>query len=485
VKSKLVLVIGISISAFAILLSSCRRINESTELGGDLIPPVDNITTFDTTLTVLAFNDTFGLATDSQRLKKNEIHYLGLINNDPFFGKTDARIFYQLKPLQPEKWAYPFAKRDSVKVDSIVIILSYIETYGDTNTAQTVNVFEMAQSNQFRSDSDYLVRKNDFTYAGLLGSRTFFPSELKDTIKAFRDTTVGQLRIKLDTNFARRLLNYDTTNAYFSDSAFNTYLKGFALQSMSSGRAIMGFNLGSLNTKLGIYYKFPKAGGGDSTTVTYFYFVTTSAAANLVLRDYSGTPLAAAVGGSLPDPFIYLQNSPGSFATLKIPGLSTLSNRVVHRAELIVEQVYHPEDTIFRTPEFLYLDLFDTTIGKFRSIPFDLQADITGNLNFGSFGIFPRSAIDPFGFPIKTWRFNISRYVQHILTKTQNSYDLRIWAPFDVINPFGAAIPSTQTPPIIRINPTIAKGRVRLAGNTGPGDTNPQRVRLRIIYSKL
>lgn len=31
---------------------SCTKINEATELGDDLIPAVDNVNTFDTTLTV-------------------------------------------------------------------------------------------------------------------------------------------------------------------------------------------------------------------------------------------------------------------------------------------------------------------------------------------------------------------------------------------------------------------------------------------------
>ncbi|HYC40228.1 MAG TPA: DUF4270 family protein [Chitinophagaceae bacterium] len=479
-KRKIVLKIGLTFFAFLVIISSCRRINEATELGDDLIPPIDNITTFDTSLTVLAFNDTFSLAMDSQRLRRNEVHFLGRINSDPFFGGTDARLFLQLKPLQANPtWVYPFARRDSTRLDSVVLVLSFVENYGDTNVTQTVNVYEMGQGNVFRADSTYLIRTNDFVYFNQLGSRTFAPAILDDSIKAFRDTSRNQLRIPLDTNFGRRLMNYDTTNAYRNDSAFNTYFKGFALQSMSSGQAIMGFSLISGATRLAFYYKIPKPGGGDSTVVTYFAFTGTSASANLIRRNYSGAPLAAAVGGSLPDPFIFIQNSPGSFATLKIPGLATLSNRLVHRAELIVEQVYHPLDTFFRPPDFLYVDVFDTTIDKYRSVPFDLSSDITGSLNFASFGIAPRRAVDQFGNPIRIWRFNLSRYVQHILTGTQSSYDLRLWAPFDVTNPFGV----TSLP--MRINPTIAKGRVRLAGNTGPTDTNPQRIRLRIVYSRL
>ena len=42
----------------------------------------------------------------------------------------------------------------------------------------------------------------------------------------------------------------------------------------------------------------------------------------------------------------------------KYPTLAGLSNRVVHRAELIVEQVYDISDTIF-PPTNLYLDAYD------------------------------------------------------------------------------------------------------------------------------
>ena len=92
--------------AVAILFSACRKINDPTELGDDLIPPVDNVNTFDTTLTVLAFNDTIPFTEDSIRLQAGDEHFLGRINNDPLFGRTDARLFLQLKPP-----VFPYAFR--------------------------------------------------------------------------------------------------------------------------------------------------------------------------------------------------------------------------------------------------------------------------------------------------------------------------------------------------------------------------------------
>lgn len=484
-KRQFSLTLGVIITGIAVVFSACKKINESTELGGGLIPAVDNINTFDTTITVQAFNDTFTLATDSQRLLPSEEQFIGLINTDPFFGKTDARLFLELKPTV--YGAYPFDRKDSIKIDSIVLVLSYLETYGDTNTAQSVNVYEI-QSGNFTRDSVYLIRKNDLVYTSLLGTKPFFfPKNLKDSVKAFQDTTINQLRIKLDTNFARRLFNYDTSNAYHSDSAFKSYFKGFALQSMSSGEAVMGFSMDGLDTKLAIYYRQPKKTGTiDSSTVNYFRFTERSATANYIQRNYTGTPVALSVGGALPDPLVYLQNSPGTFATIKIPALAGLNNRVIHRAELIVEQVYNVSDTIFRTPDYLYLDAYDPTVSKYRTIPYDLTFD--GSVfNLAGLGVIPVTAVDGSGNNIKTWHFNISRYVQHVLTQTQPLYDLRLFAPFTVVNQFGLppTIPYITPAPTVFVNSTIVKGRVRVAGNTGPADTNPHRMRLRIVYSKL
>ena len=474
------------VTTVAILFSACRKINDSTELGGGLIPPIDNINTFDTSISVQAFNDTFGLANDSQYLARSAEHFLGLINNDPFFGKTDARMFFELKPAL--YGIYPFARKDSVKIDSIVMVLNYLETYGDTNTAQQLKVYELDNSNNFRYDSAYLIRQEHFTYNTAtslsIPGQTFFPRNLNDTVKAFRDTTINQLRIKLDTNFARRLFNYDTSNAYKTDSIFRDRFKGFAVRSEGAGNAIMGFDFGGANTKLAIYYNYPKVGGGGrDTTVYYFFFTSLSAAAQYVKRDYTGSPLGGSLGGVSQDPIVYLQGSPGTFANVKIPDLGTLSNRLIHRAELIVEELYDLSDSTFYNPEVLYLDASDPTITasnyKYRTIPYDLLYTPSG-FDFRSLGCLPLNAKDASGNSIKVWKFNISRYVQHVLTHTQSLYDLRLSAPFTLNESYGLPPGPDLVYPMF-LNPSIAKGRIRVGGGNHP----TQRMRLRLVYSKL
>ena len=480
-----------TVAAVAILFSACRKINESTELGGGLIPPVDNINTFETTVNVLAFNDTFGITNDSLRLGKSAEYFLGRINNDPLFGMTEARLYFQLNPTF---YKFYFLDRpDSLQIDSVVLVLDYLDTYGDTTIPQTVNVYEMALTNVFRADTNYLVRTNNFTYSTLLGSKTFSPRDLNDSVKAYRDTTANQLRIRLNNSFGTRLLSYDSTGidgAFSSDSSFKTKFKGFALQSMSTGNAVMGFNLTGANTKLAIYYRYNDGGGLNSwdTTVDYFGFNGFSAAANLIKRDYSGSPFITMLTNppTAPDPLIYIQTQPGTFATLKIPALDTMSNKLIHRAELIVEQIYNISDSMFRPPDFLYLDAFDPTIignNKYRTIPYDLPFSSTGGLNLAALGVIPIISKDGAGNNIRTWKFNVSRYVQHVLNGTQSLYDLRLWAPYIFTNEFGIPPGEDVTFPM-QVNISMVRGRVRLVG-TDLSNTDPQRIRLRIVYSKL
>lgn len=478
-----------------VLFFSCRKINSATQIGGDLIPPVDNITTFDTTLNVEVYNDVFSLLNDSTRYAPtlnisnsyvDYILYLGKISNDPFFGKTNAELYFQLKPSY---YQYTFGNRpDSLHIDSVVLVLGFNDIYGDTNTLQTVNVYEIDQSSDFRADSAYLVRQSNIIKGNLLGSRTFLPTILDDSVKVFQDTTKGQLRIRLDDSFGDRLLKYDTTgvnDGYSSDSVFNTKFKGFALESIS-GNALMGFDLRSENTKLAIYYRDDNGDAAvEDTLVAYFSFNQSfSASANYVTRDYTGTPLAAAIGGAGSDDMVYIQNTPGTFATIKIPGLAGLNNRIVHRAELIMEQAYDISDSTFPPPDYLYLDVYDPAESAYRTIPYDLNFDGSGLANLVGLGSVALRYYDQFNNPINVWRFNLSRYVQNVLNGKEQVYDLRLFAPIYYYSRYKASPESNSiTTPII-INPGIAKGRVRLYGNDGTNN-NPRRMRLRIVYSKI
>jgi uncharacterized protein DUF4270 len=494
VKSRILVLSIISISFFSLLIfSSCRKINEGTTIGDDLIPVVDNITTFDTSLSVQAFNGVFTDLDDSTRMTAAAEHFLGRINNDPLFGKTDASLFLQLKPT-----FYPFyfnAASDSVTskvIDSVVLILGYVETYGDTNAVQNFRVYEMDNTNKFNPDSFYLIRSNTFTYSNLLTSSavSIIPNRLNDSSKPLKETpTVNQLRIKLDNAFGTRLLSYDSTinSAYFSDSTFDSKFNGFAIvpDNSNNGNAILGVNLLDSNTKLAIYYKWYKNNGSTpfDTTVRYFRFTGSAAQANQMNRDYAGNnpQIQSYLSNSptTPDDLVFIQNTPGTFAKLKVPDLNGLSNRLVHRAELVVEEVYDQSDDIFGPPQYLFLDAYDSAKGKYRTIPYDFLIDLTGGINVNAFGMIATNK-DVNGKTIKKWTINLTRYVQHIVTNHETNYELRLFSPNYVRDIYsGDPLGSVKQ---INVNPTIGKGRVRLAGGN---HSSNQRMRLRIVYSKI
>ncbi len=469
---------------FILFFSSCKKINEYTEIGDDIIP--DGVTTFDTTLTVETFNEFFTAANDSLGMNRFDNHFLGTISSDPIFGKTNAKIYLELKPTFYKFKFSEILNPDSLHFDSCVLVLGYTGVYGDTITKQRVKVFELDQSNVFKVDSLYQVRQQYFTNGQLLATKDVNPYELNDSIKVYKDTTINQLRIRLSNSFGQRLLTgYDTLTAYASDSAFKTYVKGFAVETDPAfgGNALMSFGLSNNpNTKLAIYYRYTKNGKRD-TTVAYFNFTNISSNHNFIDRNIAGTPLLNSQGGSTPDDFVYLINAPGSYSTIKIPALKNLTNRIVHRADLIMEQVYDVSDKTFTTPLALYLDVFDSLRGKHKVFPYDYVPDNTG-LGQQLFGMFGKNAVDASGNNIRQWKFNISRYVQNVMTKKEPLNNFRLLAhryvqneiKIDNANNVGAIISD-----FIQINPSMGIGRVRLGG----GNHATQKMRLRIIYSKI
>jgi len=467
------------------LISSCKKINEATDLGDDIIPGVDGVNTFDTSLKVAAYNSIFDPLKDSIRVGRNNDHILGNIVNDPLFGKTNAKIFLELKP-ELYRWNFSgIYNKDSLEIDSVVMVLGWNGTYGDTTVMQRVRVWEMDPNSDFRIDSFYTLRTQYFNHTTLLGSKDFFPARLRDSIKAFQDTTAGQLRIKLDNSFGRRLLDYDTTNAYATDSAFKTYFRGFEIDADPSfGNALMAFGLvNNPKTKLAIYYRFTKGGQVD-TTVSYFSFTGASARHNYIERfGFTGTPLADASNTAGEDPLIYLINTPGSYATVKAPGLRDFSNSIINRAELIVEQVYDLSDNTFTPPDGLMLDVYDSTLGDYKFLPYDFVPDQTGSINT-SFGSYGSNAIDGAGNRIVIWKFNVTRYVQNILTKKEPLHDFRLFAVKSLFERIKASPPSNLGSYIynsVIVNSQFAFGRVRVGGGNHP----TQRMRLHIVYTKI
>ena len=77
--------------AIAILFSifACTKI-ETTNIGSGLIPPIDGVTTLDTSLGIVT-NNFIDTTSNSLRVYASDDHIIGVINNDPYLVKLPLK----------------------------------------------------------------------------------------------------------------------------------------------------------------------------------------------------------------------------------------------------------------------------------------------------------------------------------------------------------------------------------------------------------
>ncbi len=490
-----------AVIAFSIFFWNCTKI-DTTEIGSDLIPAVDNVHTFADTLTV--FGTQGLLLPDSTKIRTHDLHVLGTINNDPIFGKTNANIYLQFKPgffpyyfgSTKDSIGQPFAPAGT-GFDSVVLCLSYKGFYGDSTKPQHLRVLELdpAETN-FKFDSIYQANYQPLiTPINVIGETTVIPTDLKNYtfLNNKKDSAHYQIRIPLNAAFLNKILsNYDSSSnkPFHSDSLFTTVFKGFAIEANggSDAKGLFYINLTDINTRIEIHYRKKNITPIDTIHSSWTIIGTTStvinksATANFINRDRTGSQYA---NRPVSSDELFIQSTPGTFATLQVPGLSLLNNRIIHRAELIIEEIPSAV-TVLKEPSYLYLDAVDTgTTWKYKALPYDLNPSAyynpnasvqpfypTNGIDYTYFGGKPIPKIDPFtGQLTNYYIFNISRYVQNIVTKHEVSYGLRLAAPYELYY-YGYNLPFSNL---------LAFGGVKIGNGNNPN----YKLRLRIVYSKI
>ena len=481
---------------------NCTKI-DTTQLGGEILPAVDNVYTFADTLFIDASREP--LDEDSIKINLSEPHLLGNINNDPIFGKTKADIFVQLKPSffpfyfgNPSDTINPFFN-PKTHFDSAFICLSYSGFYGDSSKPQHFKVYQLDEGTTNFSDtiSHSLNFQPDRPLTNLIGEATIYQPDLKNYVylkTSKKDSITRQIRIKLNSSFLNAIQLGDTVsnssfNFFNSDSIFKKAYRGFAIvaDGTNSANGLFYINLTDSATRLEVHYVAGYANKLDTTFSSFklsngnFFNVTASASANYVRRDTSASEFPRS-----PDPTaLYIQSSPsGSAVRLKVPGLSGMTNRIIHRAEIIVEQIAGSTgNDVFSAPQYLYLDLIDSgKTRKYKPIYYDLNNTQSYDPdNFISF--FPTQGIDQNyfggfkrvmedGLGIRAYyNFNVTRYVQSLVTKGGINYNFRLFAPYNIYY-YGLKLPYKNN---------LAYGRVKI----GNGNNAKYRLRMRIIYSKI
>ncbi len=282
--------------------------------------------------------DTFQLITytfeqDSIATKNNVATLLGSYI-DPTFGSVNASIFTELhiQSLSPN-----FGDLSTVAIDSFVLGLVYSGSYGKTGN-QTIQVFEINDANGIQADSTYY----EFSSVSSSSITNWVPTGQEivnmnpDNVTILNGSEVpSQLRIQLDTNKARTLMNDSQAlpASFETVDAFSDYFKGLHIRtanlSQSSGDGgIMYFNLKASSSKMTIYY----TQGGDQKTYD-FYMNTETTHFNNVTVDNSMTNVQNVIDNTTLGEEAYYAQAFRSRAAIEMPSISNIKpNALIHSA---------------------------------------------------------------------------------------------------------------------------------------------------------
>ncbi|MBG9377417.1 DUF4270 family protein [Panacibacter sp. DH6] len=479
-----------------VTIFSCTKI-VNTEIGGDLLPPIDGVNTKEMFLTISTKN----IKDTITKVGYGIPNALGYVN-DGIFGKTTASINLELKPA-----SYPVVfpvSKDSLFIDSVVLVLSYSGVWGDTTQQLGMRVYKIKNNDPsvdvLRADTTY--DTNYETPRGDELTENFAEAsvdirKLNDSIYPRNEAAINQLRIRLDKSYGLELLkNYDTTStgAYHNDSLFERTFKGYQIVPSQKGNALVRINILDTNTKLAIYYNYLKrdtAGGVRDTVVKYFntnQYSNRTGSSNNIKHDRNGTdiPKFLPANNDKSDSLLFVDANPGIYTRLLMDSLSGLSNRIIHRAEIIMEQVPgNPVEDGWLTPPALFLT--PISYGGDSTPRFALPYDVTISngviVNQATFGCYPLKKTDPVTQQsIYYYSFDVSRYVQNVISRGDSTFPLILYAPSnDFVYLTESSIYTAYTGTSSGPLNTPAIGRVRLGG----GNHSAHRMRLHIVYSDI
>ncbi|MEP6683322.1 MAG: DUF4270 family protein, partial [Parafilimonas sp.] len=464
---------------FVTLVFSCTKII-TTDIGSGLIPPVDGVNTRDTVLDIVSKNTGY----DTVSVGISDDHVLGYVN-DPLFGKTTASVNFQIAPtVSPFYLGFP---KDNVVLDSVVLCLSFHRAWGDTLSSSPlrVHVYSMDPEELFNANSVYNNNKT-FEHAQELtefgAAKVVDISGLNDVDSTVfnKEETTNQLRIRLNNSFGQQLINYDSATVYQNDSTFYTALRGLIVEPEQTGNALLEINLLDTATHLSLYYH--TLDGKDTLTRRFSPNSLTSASSNTILRDYQNTQIPSYISSAnTNDDLIFMQTSPGTYANLNISSVKGMPNAVVHRAEILMYQVpdLNTNDDGFLTPPNLFVAAYSQDSMRRIAVPYDVTFNGNTVSNLTQFGVAPKSQTDPnTGRSASFYSFDVSRYVQKVITRKDTLFNLVVYAPYNqYIYPIEKTIYAVPiSSPSLN---NVAIGRVRLGG----GNNQNYKMRLHIVYS--
>ena len=346
-----------------LLISACKK--KDTLVGKGVLNPDDYLNGITTDTFEI---ETFTIAEDSIITSNPPNTVLGSYK-DPKFGDFDASFYtqFRLGSLNPV-----FGDPSQIVMDSFVLALKYVGYYGDLS-AQTFEIYELDEDlsidSNYYSFSTKNVKSSNLVRIGM-GTITPKPNQ---TSIVGGDSLDAQLRIQLDTNFAKNLvLEANNGTAFLTNEAFMTFFKGFYVKTnnptQASGQgAAFYFNLNDAASKLTMYFKL----AGINKT---FDFLINSSCADFTHLEInnSGTSISAILQNQSLGVNEFYAQAFKHRAVVKIKHIKSLpANTIIHKASLTLPIQYQtgyrfvPGVSISVAAKLKSTDQYYTSLGTF------------------------------------------------------------------------------------------------------------------------
>ena len=437
-----------------LFFTGCIKPESSIGLG--LQPETDllNLVTTDT-LTL----EIFTVREDSLETDELSTAVLGRVFQ-PRIGWTTAGFATQLRLSAP---GVNFGTNP--QVDSLFLSLRFTgDTYGQLSP-QSLLVQQLADS--ISLDSTYYSNFNPEVTHDILNDELQEEISLNpsDDLIIGEDTIVSQIRLNLKPSLGQTILDQDTS-VFNSNEAWLDFFPGIVVSTQGNGVGAAGIDISSGLSLMRLHYH------NDTDTSFYDFLISPlSARVNMFSQGYvadlSSLNIPANdsvfVDGSSS---LYIMSGAGLKTHLKIPFLESINNSIdtisgdtislgcaIQKAELIFTLDDSYFDSRYPPQDQLYI-LTENSDGSPISTPDQMSSGVNIDGYYDSQN--------------KTYRFNISRSIQHLLNRSSGAY-------------YGNFSPEIPIPPfyIVSSRAGISIQGVVLNG-TGAGENRPQLV---ITYS--
>jgi len=338
------------IASAVVLLSLVYSCEENpTSIGAGLLPGEDKANVYSRTDLEL---NLYTMYIDSVR--SNDTLYIAGDYYSPYFGTTTAEIITQLNLL------YDWDEEEVITIDSVFLILTIQDYYGDTVTAPFLTLYEISEL--LNKDSVYYSNKP-------VQHERIITTVALEGIKS--DTT---LKIPVSIAFGAYLLR-DTSMLFIKSppagqppTDFRSFFKGLHYLLVSNTEAsFMVLNPISSANGIQINYSTPTV----ARKTFNFVFSQKNAFYRRVTRDFTTAELGKEIqhiNDMVLDSMVYLQGHTGVFPRISIPQLDLLKAELplaINKARLTIPAFLDGEDyTDLKVAKTLYLMYIDAAGNK-------------------------------------------------------------------------------------------------------------------------